>query len=94
MTPVDRVLEVATALGRSPRRTIVPILPGRTPIINDFLDVPSAARASLGTPVGLGWFPIAPSTIRLGFRQLSALLLSKQRLDLLLGLVLALQELG
>ena len=68
--------------------------PGSTPIIDGFSGVLSSARASLGTPVGPGWFPIVSSNLRPRSRRLDASLLSQQRLYLLLGLALALKELG
>ena len=52
--PVDRVPKVVTALGRitldrSPGYAITPILPGGTPIVNDFPNVLGSAR------LGLAW---------------------------------------
>ena len=97
--PVDRVPKVVVApgqapLGESPGGLVMPPFPGGAPIINSFPGVSSPARTSLGTLVGSGWFPIVPGTNRLRSRRLDASLLSQQRLDLLLGLALALKELG
>ena len=98
-TPVDRVPEVVAApdrmtLGRSLGRTVAPISHGGAPIINGFPGVLNLARTSLGKPIGPRWFPIMFGTLQPRPHWLGASLLSQQCLNLLLGLTLALEELG
>ena len=98
-TPIDRVPEVVAAssrasLGGSPGSLVVPPFPSGPPIVNSFPGISSPAGTSPGVPIGSRWPPLAPGATRPRSLRFPARLLGKQRLDLLLGLALALKELG
>ena len=96
---VDCVPEVVAApgrasSGRTPGSVVISPCPGSSPIVYRFPGVGSPTGAGLGVPIGSGRDPITPGAARSCSRRFSAGLLGQQRLDLLLGLTLALKELG